>query len=491
VSFFSGKVAQPLATARASGGSFNPNTGGFKIPGVDNQKINPLSGAFDRINPIYQQDRATRQKGRDDYEIDQKMSGVENTGNEALKSADQTHLGATKSAVSDYKGSQSKDLATYTSALSDLMNDSKKQSQNTQATYTNDVLPALQSVLNKQKVNADGAMTLQQAQDPNNPLATQIRDMYDQLGQRERQRGQQDYGVLAALGAQAAGQQFGNLPMTSGQMGQIMGANQRQAGDAYARAQNRMYDLQQQGIDRGFDDTKYWYEQGQNAIDKYGNAAKDIQNASTSHAGTMGAYRQEQGGYAGETYGAKSAHNQNNLVLDSGLADLEKGNVYAGTGRETATTLGQLGRDQERLDKQYETDMAKYGANAVLFGKSLEGAGNMGGFATGIGSGMAASDRRVKSQIGDVKRSHLKEFFSAIKPKKYRYKNPNTSVTRPGQRYGFMLQDVQNTRIGKQITKKLPDGTLAYDKDNLQGVLVAALADNYRGKLRAGRKKGH
>lgn len=475
-----------IPTSSYVGPGGNPRVGGV----TDNEYYKKLTGhgAVDRVNPWLKQDQAAREKGRKDAELDARANEIENTGNQKLGAADANNLAQMKDLVAKYESGQQIDLTAYTSALTDLINQSKAQGQQTSETYNNDVLPALQEVLGQRQTNAQSAMSLEEAMDPNNKLATSIRDTYDELGQRERQRGQQDYGVLSALGAQAAQGQFGmSGPMTSGAMGQIYAQNQNQAGDAYARAQQRMYDLQQQGIERGFDDTKYWYGKGQDAISDYSGAAKDIQDASNSFSDTMGKYRGEQAGYHDNIYGGKTAFRQDMTTLNAGLADLEKANIYAGTGRETATGLGQVGRDQDRTDANYERDMEKNRANAVLFGKSLEGAGTMGGFASGLFSGMAASDRRVKTQIGDIKREHLKEFFSAVKPKKYQYKNPHTEITKPGQRYGFMLQDVAKTKLGKAITRKMPDGTMAYDKDNLQGILVAALADSYRGRS-SGRK---
>jgi len=483
------------AAGRAQGAAGGGGYSGGNVRGAITSGVSGVSvpgKAFDRVNPFLKQDQASRKKGRDDEVINEQVQGVEKASNAKLDSADAGYLSTMKDLVTQYESGQKVDLGAYVAKLQGLSDGAKNQATSTEATYTNTITPALTSVLSKHKTNADGAMTLKEASDPNNPMAQQVRGLYDNLGQQERQRGQQDYGVLAAMGAQAAGQQFGQMPMTSGKMGQIYGQNQAQAGNAYARAQQRMYDLQQQGINRGFDETKHWYGEGQKSIDKYGNAAKDIQNASTQHGQTMTGLRDEQGKYGGDMYKSQSGFRENMSTLNAGLAGTVKGNAYAGGTRDTATELSRLGRQQEGVDAQYERDMEKNRANAVLLGKSLEGAGTMGGFATGMfsGGGMMGSDKRIKNKVSDIKSSQLKEFFSAVKPKKFEYKNPNTSITRPGQRYGFMLQDVAKTKLGKQITSKMPDGTLAYDKDNLQGILVAALSDSYRGKMKTGRKKG-
>jgi len=86
------------------------------------------------------------------------------------------------------------------------------------------------------------------------------------------------------------------------------------------------------------------------------------------------------------------------------------------------------------------------------------------------------SDRRTKENIKDVSKEDLKEFFTAIDPKFYTYINDDHEMAAKGERIGFMLQDVQNTKLGKLITKKGDDGLLSYDKDNLYGIILAGLA---------------
>lgn len=101
----------------------------------------------------------------------------------------------------------------------------------------------------------------------------------------------------------------------------------------------------------------------------------------------------------------------------------------------------------------------------------------LGGIAT-IGAGaLSKSDKREKEDIEELSSEEIRDFLKAVNPKKYKYKNPDTPMTAPGDRAGFMLQDVQGTALGNMITEKLPDQSLAYDKDNLQGVMLAALSD--------------
>lgn len=95
---------------------------------------------------------------------------------------------------------------------------------------------------------------------------------------------------------------------------------------------------------------------------------------------------------------------------------------------------------------------------------------------------MVASDERCKKDVKDLSDADIDEFLLAVQPKSFRYKKPETSGTEGGDRIGFLIQDVQDTKAGKAITRKRPDGTLGYDKDNLDGVLLAALASIAKGK---------
>jgi len=93
-----------------------------------------------------------------------------------------------------------------------------------------------------------------------------------------------------------------------------------------------------------------------------------------------------------------------------------------------------------------------------------------------------ASDERVKKDIKPLDDGDIQEFLLAVKPKSFKYKNPESPGQAEGDRVGFLLQDVQGTKAGKALTQKQPDGTLAYDKDNLDGLLLAALSSMAKGK---------
>lgn len=113
--------------------------------------------------------------------------------------------------------------------------------------------------------------------------------------------------------------------------------------------------------------------------------------------------------------------------------------------------------------------------------KLAEGADNRDAAGKVVGA-VAASDERCKKDIKDLSDKDIEEFLTAVKPKSFKYKNPETSGTSGGDRIGFLLQDVQNTKAGKALTRKDDDGTLLYDKDNLDGIVLAALSSIVKGK---------
>jgi hypothetical protein len=92
------------------------------------------------------------------------------------------------------------------------------------------------------------------------------------------------------------------------------------------------------------------------------------------------------------------------------------------------------------------------------------------------------SDERKKESKGEISSSDLDEFFSALKPSTYRYKDPDEEGAMPGRRVGFMAQDVKNTKLGKDLISERDDGTLQYDTENLKGILLAALKEMSEGR---------
>lgn len=428
-----------------------------------------IGKGLDGINPRVKAGKAAK-KAREEAARRAELHAQETADNNAgLNAADSQYKNNFSKYSNDYLNTAKGLVSTYKTKIGDLSSQAENQSKDATETYTNTILPNLKQIMEGAKLNASQAMTLAEAGDPNNPIMTAVREMYNEQGERVRRQGQQDFGVLSALGAQAAQGQFGvGDPMTAGMMGQIYAANQRQAGDAYAKAQQRMYDLQQQGIDRGFDQSNYLYEQGQLAQDRYGNSVQAIQNSQDQYYDQQADFRDEISGYAGDILGVDSALNSDIFNMGMTGAGIDKSNLYNEYGREQ-------GLDDQRYGVQ--TQLANNALNQELAGRESEAQ-----FLSQLAQlFMGMSDKREKKKISNVSDKELDEFLSAVKPKSFEYKNDKPG-TAPGKRIGFMMQDVQGTKLGDKMTRRGPNGELMYDKDNLNGIILAGLAREHQKK---------
>lgn len=140
---------------------------------------------------------------------------------------------------------------------------------------------------------------------------------------------------------------------------------------------------------------------------------------------------------------------------------------YANTLAKTQGTAGQ----QANLGNFYQ---GQANQQNIQNGQILGGAAQVGA--------AALSDKNAKTDIKPLKDDEIDEFLSAVQPKKFKYKDPSTPLTAPGQRDGFLAQDVANTKLGQDVVKPTDDGQLGFDKDNLQGVMLAALAKMHKEK---------
>ncbi len=350
-------------------------------------KYDALGKGFDSINPYIKAAKAQKEKEKRDQErwaaFEAQTKGI----NEGLSGADTAYKGKFDDYSGEYLGKADGLVSDYLGVIKNLKDQAGQQATDSRATYRNSILPEFKNAMGMAKTNAESAMTLQEAGDPNNPIMTQVRALYDKQGQAARKQGQQDFGTLSALGAQAAQGQFGAAgPMTSGQMGQIYGANQQQAGDAYARAQNRMYDLQQQGIDKGFDQSNQMYQFGQDAQGRYSDTIKDIQQGEANYGDLMQGFRGERAGYAGDTLGVSNALNADHLNMGMMGAGIDKGNAYAGAGR-----------DQNLLNQQYGVQ-GQMDANET--NRKAQGRGNEIQFLSTLASMFAGGAGQIKPRQG-------------------------------------------------------------------------------------------
>lgn len=362
---------------------------GFSIGGLGGKsgalgKYDYLGKAFDNANPYLQADKERKKREEEAKARAQELYGKTGELNQKLNQSDSAYKDAFGAGSKDYMNNAYAILAGYQKKVHDLESQAQSQANDSTATYTNTIMPEFKNAMEQAKANAASAMTLEEAGDPNNKVQKAVRALYDQLGQDVRRQGQQDFGVLSALGSQGAAQQFGAAgPMTAGMMGQIQARGQEQAGNAYAKAQQRMFDLQQQGINRGFDQSNWLYEQGQEAGDTYRDSIGDLQDAETQYLGNQQSFRDELGGYAGDLMGTSAAYNTDKFNMGMLGADIDRQNAYAGTGRDQ-NALNQL----YGAEQQAENNSAAAGyANNAAKGQFLS---SMLGMFTGGGGAQGA-----------------------------------------------------------------------------------------------------
>ncbi len=337
---------------------------------------NTAGKIIDDNNPYVQGPRKAREAKK---EADRKASELYDQTillNKGLDSADTNYETAFDTRSGQYMQSAEGLVKNYTSAIDKLKREAEGQSKDATKTYTNTIQSNQKNAMQMAKSNAQQAMSLKDASDPNNAVMKGIRDLYNKQGEGVRRQGQQDFGVLSALGAQAAQGQFGagGDPMTAGQMGQIYGQNQAQAGDAYARAQKRMYDLQQQGLDKGFDQSNQIYQFGQDAGRRYSDTVKDIGDAEAQYLQKKGALRGERSNYAGINKDAFAGLNTDRFNMGMMGDDIRRGTIYSGTGRSQDALNQYYGAQQQNINNQSAADQATNAAKGQFL-SSLIGAG--------------------------------------------------------------------------------------------------------------------
>lgn len=96
----------------------------------------------------------------------------------------------------------------------------------------------------------------------------------------------------------------------------------------------------------------------------------------------------------------------------------------------------------------------------------------IGGASTVAGGAATKSDERSKKDIKDVDSLDLDAFLASISPKKFKYKD---SKDGEGDRTGVMAQDLLKSKLGAEAVVVDENSTLGYDKDKMQGVIIAAL----------------
>lgn len=261
----------------------------------------------------------------------------------SMTEADSAHMKRMEDAGATYKSSMGAASQKTLGELEDLMKKSKDQASNAQTVYDTSVAPNQKDLMEAAMKNAKGAMTLEEAMDPDNEVAAGIRNLYNKQGLAARQQGLTDAGILAAMGAQATAGQLGGMPVFTGSnLATLNAQNQSQSAQAFAAAQKRMMDLQEQGLGKGIEQSNAMYDRGQLAQDSASQRVSDYQIGGIRNDENQRGFRGEQGGYSKDSLGINAGMSALNYGVDSDLSGLSHG-----------LSTGQFQRDLGILGDQY------------------------------------------------------------------------------------------------------------------------------------------
>lgn len=357
--------------------------------------------------------------------------------NKEIGSADDAYLGSMQGNVAKYQG----DLDKLRGEIEGSQTDAKN-------TYSNQIQPRLKNLMESAQKNSSGAMSLQDAMDPNNAVATKTRQLYADQGTHQRndyndealrtrdqynqqgagiqnqynqqaknegKAGLADVGVLGALGMQNMAGQLGNVPMTGGQLQAMMGANQAQSGAAYAQTQQRMNSLRDQGIQgnisrqnqgldtatqqrgtglsRAADLNTQGLQQGFNRSDTAYGQGLDAQDRYKGSIGDFEGAADRQQARDADFRGQRGNNAGQSYGLQQSMTDATRGVGNAKTQRDMAIYNTHMGGKQANIAGDISGINAKQAAGAAQTTGALQAGGTVAGAYFGGPAGAAAGNQ--------------------------------------------------------------------------------------------------
>ena len=300
------------------------------------------------------------------------IEGTDKAGNTyktARDAATTKQLGAVSKAGDDYKGSRNaantkqleQDAAAtktyrdtrnplyekYQKQLTGLSDAASSQASDATKTYQNNIQPRLQNIMSDAETQAGSAMSLADAGDPNNKVNKSWQDLYESKAQGVNKQALQNVGVMNALGSQATANQLGNMggALSTNAMLALQGQNMAQSGQAFARSQQQMQALREQGLDVGRQESAAQYERGQGAKDRYAGSVRDFAQGDADYQDRMADYRRETGGYQDKGFATGKE-----LVQDDYGIDKDRSVLEGGMSRDAAAEDFSIGKDYAGLE---------------------------------------------------------------------------------------------------------------------------------------------
>lgn len=278
--------------------------------------------------------------------------------NEGLDTSTQGYLQGLQGYTSEAQGD-----------LKSLRDQSDAAASDAKQTYLNTVQPRLKDLMEKTGSSAAGAMSLQDAMDPNNKVASGVRDLYERQAQNEGKSGMGAVSTLQNLGAQNFASQLGTMgPMSGGQIAALMGQNQANAGAAFQGIQSRQQDLRDTGLKQGFARTDKAFEQGREAQGDYASSINNYNQGNRQSDQDQTRARAEHSGYGQDIYN-----------LGTGFLGTKQGAAQSKAARDQAAASGYYGGIRETALGQAKDYAADQERKQGMFSGGMGALANMGG----------------------------------------------------------------------------------------------------------------
>jgi hypothetical protein len=208
----------------------------------------------------------------------------------------------------------------------------------------------------------------------------------------------------------------------------------------------------------------------QRSLDTAGLAQQRMLDANTQRAQVAGNVRAQD--YGQKAQAAEAADRIKQFNATNSFQESQQKAGIAQQGFDNKVRVAEL-KQKAKVDAAAAADRVA-DRKAGIYGNVLGSATKLG--AAGIMAD-AASDERLKQDIEPIDHEDLDEFFAALVPSKYEYKDGHGPGEKPGLRIGLIAQDVEDTDLGKDLVKKDEGGMRTIDNENLLGIILAALAE--------------
>jgi hypothetical protein len=380
--------------------------------GIDAETNQRMDQSFKTQGKINDQRFTDAQAGRDAMNANDEAYGkrVSDLMSEAKNSSTDASIVYNRLG-SEYSQQQERANREAESAMSlgDYMNQNNAVNQQTRGIYNDEA--------NLQRGQFDAEAERQRGQ--YNDEGVYQQQFYDKQATGETRRGQADFGVLSALGAQAAGNTMG--PMTVGQQMALMAQNQRQAGEAYANTQRRVQNLRDQGlqanlgnrnkgldtatstrgrgldratglrergIDTGFQRSDAAFAAGQDALNRQRAITGDRRGLEGEFRDFQMRNRGEREGFSQNLLGSEQSVANRNLSV----ANLRTGMDYEMERAKVAEQLRRAGVSEQRIDQQLAQMQGDTAARQAVAGGVVSAVGSaVGGYFGGPQGAQAGS----------------------------------------------------------------------------------------------------